>query len=168
MMAPTEEVSLLPRRCAPPADFYVTHMRDEADDVLQSIAETLKIGRDVDVPVVISHHKCSMPENFGRSVETLPMIDNAALSQKVDFDIYPYAAGSTVLMPSRLRNDVPVQITWSVPHPELAGRMDESQGMAARPEGCGRTPASGRGDLLSDGRAGCSPHHGAPTGDDRQ
>jgi N-acyl-D-amino-acid deacylase len=41
----------------------------------------------------------------------------------VDFDIYPYAAGSTVLMPSRLRNDVPVQITWSVPHPELAGRM---------------------------------------------
>ena len=38
----------------------------------------LKIGRAVNVPVVISHHKCSMPENFGRSVETLPMIDQAA------------------------------------------------------------------------------------------
>jgi N-acyl-D-amino-acid deacylase len=73
--------------------------------------------------VVISHHKCSMPENFGRSAETLPLIDKGALTQRVDFDVYPYAAGSTVLMPHRLRPDVPVQITWSVPHPELAGRM---------------------------------------------
>ena len=45
------------------------HHRPEANDVLLSIQETLKIGRDVNVPVVISHHKCSMPENFGRSVE---------------------------------------------------------------------------------------------------
>jgi N-acyl-D-amino-acid deacylase len=64
-----------------------------------------------------------MPENFGRSVETLPLIDRAAGGQRVDFDVYPYAAGSTVLMPARLRPDVPVQITWSIPHPELAGRM---------------------------------------------
>jgi N-acyl-D-amino-acid deacylase len=64
-----------------------------------------------------------MPENFGRSTQTLPMIDAAAANQKVDFDVYPYTAGSTVLMPSRVRDDVPVQITWSVPHPELAGRM---------------------------------------------
>ena len=28
-------------------------------------------------------------------------------------------------MPHRLRKDVPVQITWSVPHPEYAGRMLE-------------------------------------------
>jgi N-acyl-D-amino-acid deacylase len=98
-------------------------MRDEANDVLLSIEETLKIGKAVDVPVVISHHKCAMPENFGRSVETLPLIDQGAAGQKVDFDVYPYAAGSTVLMPHRLRPDVAVQITWSVPHPELAGRM---------------------------------------------
>ena len=90
---------------------------------LLSIQETLKIGKAVDVPVVISHHKCSMPENFGRSVETLPMIDAGAAGQKVDFDIYPYAAGSTVLIPQRVRSDVPVQITWSIPHPEYAGRM---------------------------------------------
>ena len=123
MMAPTEEVIAVAEALRAAGGIYVTHMRDEADDVLLSIEETLRIGRAVDVPVVISHHKCSMPENFGRSVETLPMIDKAATGQKVDFDIYPYAAGSTVLMPHRLRKDVPVQITWSVPHPELAGRM---------------------------------------------
>ena len=123
MMAPTDEVIAVAEALRSAGGLYVTHMRDEANDVLASIEETLKIGRAVDVPVVISHHKCSMPENFGRSIETLPLIERGATGQKVDFDIYPYAAGSTVLMPHRLRDDVPVQITWSVPHPELAGRM---------------------------------------------
>jgi N-acyl-D-amino-acid deacylase len=123
MLAPTDEVIAVAEALRGVGGIYVTHMRDEANDVLLSIEETLKIGRDIGVPVVISHHKCTMPENFGRSVETLPTIDNAAALQKVDFDVYPYAAGSTVLMPHRLRQDVPVQITWSVPHPELAGRM---------------------------------------------
>jgi N-acyl-D-amino-acid deacylase len=123
MMAPTDEVIAVAEALRATGGLYVTHMRDEANDVLLSIEETLRIGKAVDVPVVISHHKCSMPENFGRSVETLPLIDKGAAGQKVDFDIYPYAAGSTVLMPHRLRKDVPVQITWSVPHPELAGRM---------------------------------------------
>jgi N-acyl-D-amino-acid deacylase len=121
--APTDEVIAVAEALRATGGLYVTHMRDEADDILLSIEETLKIGRDVNVPVVISHHKCAMPENFGRSIETLPAIDLGAVGQKVDFDVYPYTAGSTVLFPDRLRKDVPVQITWSVPHPEYAGRM---------------------------------------------
>ena len=123
MQAPTDEVIAVAEALRDAGGLYVTHMRDEANDVLASIEETLRIGRAVNAPVVISHHKCSMPENYGRSVETLPQIDAAAAVQRVDFDVYPYAAGSTVLMPERLRPDVPVQITWSVPHPDLAGRM---------------------------------------------
>jgi N-acyl-D-amino-acid deacylase len=123
MMAPTEEVIAVAEALRAAGGLYVTHLRDEANDVLLSIEETLRIGRAVDAPVVISHHKCSMPENFGRSSETLPLIDRGAAQQRVDFDVYPYPAGSTVLMPSRLRPDVPVQVTWSVPHPEMAGRM---------------------------------------------
>ena len=121
--APTAEVIAVAEALRAAKGIYVTHMRDEADDVLLSIEETLKIGRAVDAPVVISHHKCSMPENFGRSVETLPFIDRAAMDQRVAFDVYPYDAGSTVLIPDRLRQDVAVQITWSVPHPEMSGRM---------------------------------------------
>jgi N-acyl-D-amino-acid deacylase len=123
MMAPTGEVIAVAEALRATGGLYVTHMRNEADDVLTSIEETLQIGRSVNVPVVISHHKCAMPENFGRSVETLPLIERSAGAQRVDFDVYPYPAGSTVLMPSRLRPDVPVQVTWSVPHPEMAGRM---------------------------------------------
>lgn len=123
MMAPTDEVIAVAEALRGAGGLYVTHMRDEADDVLASIEETLSIGRASGVPVVISHHKCSMPENFGRSAETLPAIDAAAARQRVDFDVYPYPAGSTVLIPDRVRADVPARITWSIPHPAMAGRM---------------------------------------------
>ena len=123
MMAPTDEVIAVAEALRGAGGLYVTHMRDEGKDVLVSIEETLDIGRAVNVPVVISHHKCAMPENYGRSVETLPRIEAGARQQQVAFDVYPYHAGSTVLMPQRLRPDVPVQVTWSVPHPEVAGRM---------------------------------------------
>jgi len=123
MLAPTDEVIAVAEALRAAGGVYVTHMRDEASDVLVSIEETLSIGRAAGVPVVISHHKCSMPENFGRSAETLPAIEAGARGQRVDFDVYPYPAGSTVLMPDRVRADVPVRITWSIPHPEMAGRM---------------------------------------------
>jgi N-acyl-D-amino-acid deacylase len=122
MHAPTDEVIAVAEALRAARGIYVTHMRNEADDVLLSIEETLKIGRDVDSPVVISHHKCTMPENFGRSIESLPAIDRGAMEQQVAFDVYPYVAGSTVLIPERLRQDVPVQVTWSIPHPEMSGR----------------------------------------------
>ncbi|HEY1933287.1 MAG TPA: D-aminoacylase [Acetobacteraceae bacterium] len=123
MMAPTDEVIAVAEALRSAGGMYVTHMRNEANDVVAAIEETLQIGRSVNVPVVISHHKCAMPENFGRSTETLPVIDAAAQRQRVDFDVYPYVAGSTVLIPDRLRDDVPVRVSWSVPHPEMAGRM---------------------------------------------
>jgi N-acyl-D-amino-acid deacylase len=120
--APTEEVIAVAEALRQAGGIYVTHMRDEGRDVLLSIEETLRIGRAVDAPVVISHHKCSLPENFGRSAETLPAIEAGARGQHVDFDVYPYPAGSTVLMLDKLRDDVPTRITWSVPHPEMQGR----------------------------------------------
>ena len=56
-MAPTDEVIAVAEALRASGGLYVTHMRDESNDVLLSIEETLKIGRSVDVPVIISHHK---------------------------------------------------------------------------------------------------------------
>ena len=120
--APTGEVIAIAEALRAARGLYVTHMRDEGVGVLESIEETLKIGRDAGAPVVISHHKCAMPENYGRSNETLALLERNARTQEVAYDVYPYAAGSTVLMLHVLRDDVPVKITWSVPHPEMAGR----------------------------------------------
>jgi len=120
--APTDEVIAVAEALRGTGGLYVTHMRDEGDGVVASIEETLQIGRAVGVPVVISHHKCTMPENFGRSSETLALIEQASASQKVDFDVYPYIAGSTVLMPDKVNPRVATKVTWSVPHPELSGK----------------------------------------------
>ncbi len=122
MHATTEEVIAVAEPLRAAGGMYFTHMRDEADRVCASIEETLKIGKKVGVPVWISHHKCSMPENYGRSVQTLALLEASASLQEVAYDMYPYPAGSTVLMPDRLREDVRVIITWSVPHPEFAGK----------------------------------------------
>ncbi len=121
--ATTEEVIAVGQALRDAGGMYVTHMRDEGAGVLDSIEETLRIGRGTDAPVVISHHKCSTPENYGRSRETLPAIDAGAARQRVDFDVYPYAASSTVLRPDTVREDVAVKVTWSVLHPEMVGRM---------------------------------------------
>jgi N-acyl-D-amino-acid deacylase len=121
--APTEEVIAVAEALREAGGLYVTHMRDEGTGVLASIEETLQIGRGAGVPVVISHHKCTMPENYGRSRETLQAIEAAAARQSVAFDVYPYAASSTVLLPDKLRPDVAVRVTWSVPHPEMNSRM---------------------------------------------
>lgn len=127
--APTAEVVAVAEALRGTGALYVTHMRDEADGVLDSIEETLGIGAAAGAPVVISHHKCSMPENHGRSAETLPRIERGAQENAGDnavaFDVYPYAASSTMLTPARARADIPCRVISSAPHPEMAGRMLE-------------------------------------------
>jgi N-acyl-D-aspartate/D-glutamate deacylase len=101
---------------------YATHMRNEFSRVVDSLEETFETARRARVPVVISHHKCALPENWGRSRETLPLIAAAAERQPVGLDAYPYAAGSTVLKVDQVRDDIRIMITWSTPHPEATGR----------------------------------------------
>jgi N-acyl-D-amino-acid deacylase len=101
---------------------YVTHMRDEADRVLESIDESLEIGRAVDVPVIISHHKCMGERNFGRSVETLALLERARQHQSVALDVYPYTAGSSVLNRDLASLASKTVLTWCDAHPELSGR----------------------------------------------
>jgi N-acyl-D-amino-acid deacylase len=119
--APTEEVIEVCRPLAARRGLYCTHMRDEADKVLDSLEETFRIGRELGVPVVISHHKVMGLPNHGRSAETLPLIEKRAREQAVGLDCYPYCASSTILTASRVGVASKVLVTWSKPHPEFAG-----------------------------------------------
>lgn len=77
---------------------YATHMRNEADLLVDSVKEALTIGRDAGVPVQISHHKAAGPQNWGKTETTLALIDEARQTgQDVRLDVYPYIASSTVL-----------------------------------------------------------------------
>jgi N-acyl-D-amino-acid deacylase len=101
---------------------YTTHMRDEADGVEDSLEESFDTARRAGVPLVISHHKCMGRQNFGRSVATLARIDAARLRQAVSLDIYPYTAGSTVLLPGLVGQSARILVTWSEPYPDMASR----------------------------------------------
>jgi N-acyl-D-amino-acid deacylase len=76
--------------------------------------------------VVVSHHKVMGRSNHGRSAETLPLIEARMRGQAIGLDCYPYCAASTILTASRAKIATRVLVTWSVPHPELAG-MDLSE-----------------------------------------
>ena len=119
--APTEEVVEVCRPLAKRKRLYVTHMRDEGDNVLASLEETFRIGRELGVPVVISHHKVAGAANHGRSEETLPLIEARMKSQPIALDCYPYCASSTILSASRAGVATKTLVTWSKPHPEVAG-----------------------------------------------
>jgi N-acyl-D-amino-acid deacylase len=120
--APLEEIKALARLLKPAGALYTTHMRDEAEHVLDSLEESFDVGRDAGVPVVISHHKTTGVANFGRTRETLPKIQAAMAGQEVGLDVYPYIASSTVLRVQRIEDSLKVLITWSKARPDCAGR----------------------------------------------
>ena len=124
--APTDEIVVLASRLAEHGGIYTTHMRNESAGVLDSVRETLDIGERAGVPVVISHHKCSGRESWGLSRETLAAIASARSTQRVDLDVYPYTASSTVLFADWIEDAERVLVTWSTPHPECNGRDFEA------------------------------------------
>jgi N-acyl-D-amino-acid deacylase len=120
--ADVDELVLLAGVVGEMGGIYTTHIRDEHDRVIQSLDEAFVTGRRGNVPVVVSHHKCAGPRNWGRTVETLAHIDAARKRQSIALDMYPYIAGSTVLRQDMVDGIIEIMVTWSTPHPEMAAR----------------------------------------------
>ena len=120
--ATTEEVIEVCRPLKAHQGLYCTHMRDEGDHVMTSLEESFRIGREVGVPVVISHHKVIGQANYGRSVETLDFIGRSMKLQPICLDCYPYTAGSTILSLDRAITSARVLVTWSKSLPQFAGQ----------------------------------------------
>lgn len=120
--ATTDEVLALAEPLANARALYVTHMRNEADAILDAMDEAFGIGRNWRVPVVISHLKCSGVDNWGRSREVLDALEKAREGQRTGCDCYPYAASSSTLDLRQVDSRVEIMITWSMPHPEQAGK----------------------------------------------
>jgi len=121
--ADIDELALLARVVGDAGGVYTAHIRDESDKVIDSLDEAFATGRRGGVPVVVSHHKCAGPRNWGRTVQTLAHIDAAQTRQPIALDMYPYIAGSTVLRKQMVDGIIDIMVTWSTPHPQMAGRM---------------------------------------------
>ena len=92
----TSEVISLSKIASSYGGIYISHMREEAVDILKSVNETINIGIEAKIPVQITHHKIIGKDNWGLSYETLKLVDNAiAEGVKVSIDQYPYTASQT-------------------------------------------------------------------------
>ncbi|MBV5345325.1 MAG: D-aminoacylase, partial [Rhodoferax sp.] len=71
---------------------YVTHLRTEMDDIIAAMHEAAQTAKVARTPWILSHHKCAGPKNWGRSIETLALLERLGQSQEVGLDAYPYTA----------------------------------------------------------------------------
>jgi N-acyl-D-amino-acid deacylase len=94
----TDELIALARDMARHGGLYASHMRNESDQLLESVAEVLRIAEEGGVPVQISHHKAAGRSAWGLVNDSLALIDRArAKGLDVTADQYPYTAASTSL-----------------------------------------------------------------------
>jgi N-acyl-D-aspartate/D-glutamate deacylase len=97
--ANTDEVIALAKVAAQHNGIYDTHMRDESSytiGLLGSVKETLRIGREAHIPVMISHIKALGADVWGQSTDVIALINAArAQGQNVTASQYPYTASGT-------------------------------------------------------------------------
>jgi N-acyl-D-amino-acid deacylase len=95
----TEEVIELARIAAQHGGIYDTHMRDESSysvGLLASVRETIRIGEEAHLPVMISHIKALGANVWGQSKDVIALIDSARKAGvKVTASQYPYTASGT-------------------------------------------------------------------------
>lgn len=97
--AKTEEIIELAKVAARYGLFYSTHLRDEADGLIEAVQEALLIGEEAGIPVQLSHHKADGERNWGLVHRTLRMVEEArAKGLDVMLDQYPYDAYLTSLL----------------------------------------------------------------------
>ncbi len=96
--ADAHELAAIAKAMAPYGGVYITHMRSEADHLLEAIDETLTIGREAGVPVEIYHLKAGGQRNWSKMPQAIAKIDAARQAgQDAGADMYPYTAGATGL-----------------------------------------------------------------------
>jgi dihydroorotase/N-acyl-D-amino-acid deacylase len=94
--ARTDEVVAVARAVGELGGVHVSHMRDEAAGVLDSVRETITIGEEGRLPTQVTHHKMIGRIAWGRSADSLRLLQEArARGVDVTVDQYPYTASST-------------------------------------------------------------------------
>jgi N-acyl-D-amino-acid deacylase len=96
--ASTEELIEEAKAMAPYRGVYITHMRSEADRLLEAIDEAIRIGAEGGVPVEIYHLKAAGQRNWSKAALAIAKIDSARRAGlDVQANMYPYTAGGTGL-----------------------------------------------------------------------
>ena len=125
LFSKTEEVVELAKVVARYGGIYASHIRNEGNNVVNSVNEAIETGIKAEIPIEISHFKVSGAGNWNKSKITLNLVNEA---REKGFDIsvdqYPYCASSTSLgaiFPAWIRTGEP----WvpKLKDPELKNRL---------------------------------------------
>ncbi|MDP2873165.1 MAG: D-aminoacylase [Bacillota bacterium] len=96
--AKTDELIELARVAAAHGGIYASHIRGENDTLLDAVAEAIEVGRQGGLPVEIAHFKAMGRHMWGKSADSLRLVEQARLEGiPVTCDQYPYNASATGL-----------------------------------------------------------------------
>ncbi len=96
--AETSEVIELSKVAGSMGGIYTSHLREEGLGLLKGVREAILIGREANIPIVLTHHKAIGKRMWGASKITTGLVDSARKAGiDVMMDQYPYTASSTGL-----------------------------------------------------------------------
>jgi len=96
--ATTEELVELCKVAAKYKGKYISHMRSEADGLLEAVDELIRISREAGVPAEIYHLKAAGKANWPKMDQVIAKVDAARKAGlKVSANMYTYTAGATSL-----------------------------------------------------------------------
>lgn len=123
----TEEVIELSKIAAQYNGIYISHMREEAGQLIDSVIETIRIGEEANIPVQMTHHKVIGAQNWGASKESLRLVDEArARGIDITIDQYPYTASQTginALIPQWAQEGGRERLLERINSPETQGTL---------------------------------------------
>ncbi|CAK7078432.1 D-aminoacylase [Tissierella sp.] len=94
----TEELIEICKVVAEFDGIFAVHQRSEADTIIESMKEVIRIGRESGVKIHFSHFKVCGKNNWKYLDEAFGLLEEAKKEGlRVSFDQYPYVAGSTSL-----------------------------------------------------------------------
>jgi dihydroorotase/N-acyl-D-amino-acid deacylase len=125
--ASTEELIALAKVAARYGGSYITHQRNEGDEIDSSLDEVLRIAREAAIPAEIYHLKTAGRKNWGRMPAVLARIEAArAAGLDVVADAYPWAASSNRLdasLPAWAREGGSERLVERLRDPETRARI---------------------------------------------
>lgn len=94
--AKTDELIALCRAAAPYGGIYISHLRSEGNQLLESLEELITIAREAGMPAEVFHLKAAGQANWPKLDAVIRRIEAArAEGLAITADMYTYTAGST-------------------------------------------------------------------------
>ena len=94
----TPEVIALAAEAGRLGGIYTSHLREEGLGLIEGVQEAILIGREANIPIVLTHHKAMGKPMWGASKITTALVDSArAAGLDIMMDQYPYTASHTGL-----------------------------------------------------------------------